>query len=88
MNNDIHVVSLEKMTYGGETMGKLPDKRAVFVPYGLPGEKVIIRLLENKSNFAKGEILEVLEPSEHRITPRCSHFGRCNSIWSCCGGYP
>ena len=37
-------ITLEKLTYGGEAMGRLPDGRAVFVPFGLPGELVRIQL--------------------------------------------
>ena len=68
---------LEKYTYGGDAMGRLEDGRAVFVPFGLPGERVRIRLTEEKRNFARGELEEVLESSPQRILPRCKHFGIC-----------
>ncbi|HLO18543.1 MAG TPA: class I SAM-dependent RNA methyltransferase [Anaerolineales bacterium] len=68
---------LEKHTYGGDTMGRLSDGRAVFVPFGLPGEHVRIRLTDEKRGFARGELLEILEASPHRIVPRCKHFGIC-----------
>jgi 23S rRNA (uracil1939-C5)-methyltransferase len=68
---------LEKHTYGGNAMGRLPDGRAVFVPFGLPGERVRIRLTEEKRGFARGELLEILEASPLRIAPRCVHFGVC-----------
>ena len=58
-------------------MGRLPDGRAVFVPFGLPGEQVRVRLTEEKRGFARGELVEVLEPSSKRIAPRCAHFGIC-----------
>jgi len=67
-------VQLEKLTYGGDAMGRLKDGRAVFVPFGLPGELVRVRLVEEKKNFARAELLEVLEPSPQRIAPRCKHF--------------
>jgi 23S rRNA (uracil1939-C5)-methyltransferase len=70
-------VQLEKLTYGGEAMGRLPDKRAVFVPFGLPGERVRLRLVEEKKNFARGEIVSVLQSSAERVAPRCRHFGQC-----------
>lgn len=70
-------IKLEKLTYGGDAMGRLDDGRAVFVPFGLPGEQVRVRLMEGKRNFARGELLEVLETSPQRITPRCVHFGVC-----------
>lgn len=70
-------IQLEKLTYGGDAMGRLPDHRAVFVPFGLPGERVRIRLVEEKRNYARAELLEVLEPSPQRISARCKHFGVC-----------
>lgn len=58
-------------------MGRLDDSRAVFVPFGLPGERVRIRLTDEKRNFARGEIVEILDPSPLRVVPRCIHFGVC-----------
>ena len=68
---------LEKHTYGGDAMGRLDDGRAVFVPFGLPGERVRVRLTQEKRNFARGELVKVLEASSQRIIPRCKHFGVC-----------
>ncbi|MCI0549975.1 MAG: class I SAM-dependent RNA methyltransferase [Anaerolineae bacterium] len=65
---------IEKLTYGGDAMGRLDDGRAVFVPFGLPGERVRVRLTEEKKNFARGEIIEILESSKERIIPKCKHF--------------
>jgi 23S rRNA (uracil1939-C5)-methyltransferase len=70
-------LQLEKLTYGGDAMGRLEDGRAVFVPFGLPGERVRIRLTEEKRGFARGELLEILDASPQRIVPRCVHFGVC-----------
>jgi 23S rRNA (uracil1939-C5)-methyltransferase len=72
-----HDIILEKLTYGGEAMGRLPDGRAIFVPFGLPGEHVRVRLAQDKQNFARGELLEVLIASPERIDPKCKHFGKC-----------
>jgi 23S rRNA (uracil1939-C5)-methyltransferase len=77
MTNPTFDVLLEKLTYGGEAMGRLPDGRAVFVPFGLPGEQVRVELTEDKKNFARGKLLEVLEASPERIDPKCKHFGKC-----------
>lgn len=70
-------ITLEKLTYGGEAMGRLSDGRAVFVPFGLPGETVRIQLTQEKQNFARGEILEILKPSPDRIIAKCKHFAQC-----------
>jgi len=73
----IHTVTLTTLTYGGEAMGRLEDGRAVFMPFGLPGERVSVRLTDEKKNFARGEIVEILETSPDRIEAKCKHFGEC-----------
>ena len=77
MPSSQHEITLEKLTYGGEAMGRLSDGRAVFVPFGLPGETVRIQLTQEKQNFARGEILEILKPSPDRIEAKCKHFTQC-----------
>ena len=70
-------IVLENPAYGGDTIGRLPDGRAVFVPFALPGEKVKIRIVTNKKKYARGVLVEILEPSPHRIQPNCQHFTIC-----------
>ncbi len=77
MTPSIFDILLEKLTYGGEAMGRLPDGRAVFVPFGLPGEQVRVELTEDKKNFARGKLIEILKASPERIDPKCKHFGKC-----------
>ena len=59
----IYELTLTTLTYGGDAMGRLDDGRAVFVPFGLPGERVQVRLIEEKKNFASGQIVDILESS-------------------------
>ncbi len=70
-------VVLSTWAYGGDAMGRLPDGRAVFVPYALPGERVRIRLTEVKTHYARGELVTIIEPSPDRVAPRCKHYGVC-----------
>jgi len=77
MTNPTYDILLEKLTYGGEAMGRLPDGRAVFVPFGLPGEHVRVELTEDKKNFARGKLFGLLTTSPERIDPKCKHFGKC-----------
>ncbi len=70
-------VTLTTHTYGGAAMGRLPDGRAVFVPFALPGERVRISLVEEKRGYARARLLEVIQPAPERISPRCRHFGVC-----------
>ena len=76
-NTTTYEVILTTFTYGGDAMGRLPDNRAVFVPFGLPGEKVHIRLTQEKKNFARGEIVEILDAAPERIEAKCKHFSVC-----------
>ena len=43
----------------------------------LPGEKVRIKIVEEKPRYVLASLEEILVPSEQRVTPRCSHFGVC-----------
>ena len=70
-------VTLNVLVYGGDALGRLPDGRAVFVPYVLPGERARIRLVEEKRGHARAELVELLQPSSQRVLPRCPHFGAC-----------
>ena len=65
------------LVYGGDALARLPDGRAVFIPFALPDEKIRIRLVEDKERYARGEILEIVSPSPKRIQPRCTHYGDC-----------
>ncbi len=70
-------VSIRDVAFGGAGVGVLPDGRIAFVPFTLSGERVRIRLTRARKGFAEAELLEVLEPSPHRIPPHCAHFGIC-----------
>lgn len=76
------LLTLEKHTYGGEALGysqgETPVKgKAIFVPFALPGETVLVQLLEERPRMARARLLEVITPSPQRIAPRCPHFGQC-----------
>lgn len=70
-------LTLTNLVYGGEAMGRLPDGKAVFVPFALPGEKVLIHLTTEKRGYARGELVEILEKSPLRVEPVCPYFGKC-----------
>jgi 23S rRNA (uracil1939-C5)-methyltransferase len=74
-----HLFEIEftDLLYGGDALGRLPDGRAVFVPFVLPGEYARIRLTEERKSHSRGELIKLLKTSRERITPRCSHFGFC-----------
>ena len=72
-----YTIEITSLVYEGYGLGRLPDGKAVFVPFVLPGEKVRIKIREEKKRFAYGELIEILEASADRISPTCKHFGDC-----------
>ncbi len=65
------------MVYEGGGFSRLPDGKAVFVPYVMPGEQVTIQVREDKKGFALADLVSVERPHPQRIQPRCTHFGTC-----------
>lgn len=53
------------------------DGKTVFIDDALPGERVEWLRTKRGRNFDEGKLVAVLEPSPHRVTPRCPHFGVC-----------
>ncbi len=74
---EIHEVKFEAMTYGGEALGHLADGRVILVPFALAGERARVRVMQERKGLARGQIVELLQPSSERVTPRCKHFGIC-----------
>ncbi len=62
----------EGVVRAAETQGK-----TVFVAGALPGERVSFRRRSFHKSHDEAELLEVLEASPDRVTPRCAHFGVC-----------
>ena len=77
VSSEEYEVNTTACVYGGDALARLPDGRAVFIPYALPDEQLQIRLVEEKERYARGEISEIIKPSPHRIEPRCPHFQEC-----------
>jgi 23S rRNA (uracil1939-C5)-methyltransferase len=53
------------------------DGKAVFIDDALPGERVEWVRTKRTRNFDEGRLSAVIEPSPHRVQPRCQHFGVC-----------
>jgi 23S rRNA (uracil1939-C5)-methyltransferase len=68
---------LDGLAYGGEAFGRDDAGRMVFVPLALPGERVSVEVVEAHTRWCRARVIEVLEPSPHRVAPRCRHFGAC-----------
>ena len=62
---------VERVVAGGDGLAREADGRVVFVPGGLPDEEVEVRLVSAKRDFARGELVQVLDPSPWRVRAPC-----------------
>lgn len=74
MNDQTIELELTAMAHGGKALGRA-DKRTVFVPYTIPGERVLARITQDKGRVAFAEGVRLLDASADRVYPRCPHFG-------------
>jgi 23S rRNA (uracil1939-C5)-methyltransferase len=70
-------VRIESIAAGGEGVGHLPDGRVVFVHRTAPGDLARIALTERRDRWARGRLLQVLEPSPERRDAPCPFYGEC-----------
>jgi len=75
--DDLITIKIQSLVYEGYGLSRLPDGKAVFVPFVLPGEIIEVRILEEKKGHALAELVNIIEPHPQRIVPRCTHFGLC-----------
>lgn len=69
-------VTVDGFTHGGEGVARI-DGKAVFVPGALPGERVVVRIVDDRRRWARAALLEVVEPSPDRVQPPCPYVGEC-----------
>lgn len=74
MTDDTFELTLDEMVHGGQALGRHAG-RAIFVPYAIPGERILARLTDDRGRYAFAAGATLLEPSPHRVEPRCPHFG-------------
>ena len=68
-NGAVLEIALTDLAYGGDAVGR-HHGRAVFVPGGIPGERVRVRVVSESKSSARAELVEVLEASPERVAPR------------------
>ncbi|MGB6169741.1 MAG: TRAM domain-containing protein, partial [Geitlerinemataceae cyanobacterium] len=81
---DVVELTISDLTDSGEGVGRAIDSldetlrdRVVFVPDTVPGDRVSVRLVRVKRQYAHGKLLQVLDPSPQRQRPSCIVADKC-----------
>ena len=74
-NEELQLI-IDGVTLEGAGVGRV-DGFALFVPGALARERVRVHVIKVTPSYAVGKLLEVVEPSPHRVTPCCPVYARC-----------
>jgi 23S rRNA (uracil1939-C5)-methyltransferase len=69
-------VEITDLSDSGDGVGRL-GQRVVFVPDTVTGDRVLVRLVRVKPQYAQGKLHELVQPSPYRIRPRCIVADKC-----------
>jgi 23S rRNA (uracil1939-C5)-methyltransferase len=53
------------------------DKKKIFLHGLIPGEKALVNITKDNSNFLSAELVQIISKSSSRITPECPYFNMC-----------
>ena len=70
------LLTIKRMGINGEGIGYY-KRLAVFVPFAIPGEEVVVRITELSEQYARGKIVKIKSPSEKRVEPKCPYYEQC-----------
>jgi len=70
------ILDISTAAFEGKGLGKVGEY-AVFVKNTAPGDRVRVRIIRKRKNYAEGILLELLDPSPVRISPKCRHAETC-----------
>lgn len=74
--DDVIDIDIDDITVEGAGVGR-HEGFTVFVPKALPGETVSVKIIKVTKSYAVARLLEIKEPSEHRIKSFCASFEAC-----------
>ena len=67
-------VVVESLAAGGDGVSRGEDGRVTFVPRAAPGDRLLVSLVQERKQFARGKIVQITKPSDQRVEPKCALF--------------
>lgn len=74
--NEDYIIKIDNYGHEGEGVGKIGNF-TVFVKDAIKNETVKIKLIKVNKNYGVGKLIDVMEPSTHRVEAICSIYKRC-----------
>lgn len=74
--NNEYILDIISIGYEGEGIAKI-EGYPIFIEGAILGEKVKALIVKVKKSYAYGKLLEVIEPSNDRVEPKCKVYKRC-----------
>ena len=72
----IQTAIIESLDHEGRGVAHVNGK-TIFIDGALPFEKVTFQSNKVKASYETADVVDVLKPSNQRVTPRCQYFGYC-----------
>src|SRR5262245_51288649 len=69
-------LDIERLLSGGLGLAHA-EGRAIMVSLAAPGDRVRVRIDDQKGKVAFASIVEIVRPSPLRVEPPCPYFGSC-----------
>ena len=73
---EIKHATIESLDQEGRGVAHV-DGKTIFIDGALPNEKVTYQSIRIKPSYEVANVVEVLQASSERVTPKCPHYGLC-----------
>ncbi|MCO4799062.1 MAG: 23S rRNA (uracil(1939)-C(5))-methyltransferase RlmD [Colwelliaceae bacterium] len=71
-----HTIKIKRLDFNGCGVG-IHQQKNIFIDGTLPNETVVSKIIEQKSKYFRGKLIEVVIPNEQRVVAACQHFLIC-----------
>jgi len=73
IENEFDIVDIE---FPGIGIAK-EDGKNIYIKGAVPGQRVLARITKSRKEYAKANLIKVLNKIDGQIEPKCPHFGMC-----------
>lgn len=74
--NDELIIKITGQGIQGEGVGKI-EGFTVFIDGAINGEVAKVKIVKVNKNFAFAKLIDIVEPSQNRVEPKCSIYKKC-----------